>query len=70
VLEYLYEHPIVSVNEVKELIGTAYPAASQLVAKLEACGILTEITGQSRNRRFRYDEYVHLFSDAEVGRTF
>jgi Fic family protein len=66
VLEYLYEHPIVTVNQVKELIGTAYPAANQLVGKLETCGILTEFTGQSRHRRFRYEEYVQLFADPEL----
>jgi hypothetical protein len=26
-------------------------------------GILTEITGQARNRRFRYDAYVRFFDE-------
>jgi Fic family protein len=63
VLEYLYERPIVSVNQVKELIGTAYPAANTLVGKMEERGILREFTGQSRNRRFRYEDYIALFAD-------
>jgi Fic family protein len=61
VLEHLYQHPIVSVNEVQELIGTTYPAANDLVARLVECGILQEITGQARNRRFRYQSYIQLF---------
>jgi len=61
VLEHLYEHPIVSVSEVRSLIDTAYPAANKLVSNLERHGILREFTGQSRNRRFRYDAYVDLF---------
>ncbi|SFI87716.1 Fic family protein [Planctomicrobium piriforme] len=63
VLEHLYEHPYVSVNEVKELIGTTYPAANDLVARMEEDGILREATGQSRNRRFVYDGYIRLFDE-------
>jgi hypothetical protein len=67
VLEHLYEHPIVSVNEVQELIGTTYPAANDLVARLVDRGILQEITGQVRNRRFRYQSYIQLFYDSASG---
>jgi DNA-binding MarR family transcriptional regulator len=62
-LEYLFAHPIVSVNEVRQLIGTTYPAANDLVARLLKAGILNEVTGQTRNRRFRYDPYIQLFAD-------
>jgi DNA-binding MarR family transcriptional regulator len=66
VLERLYERPIVSVNEVRELTGTTFPAANSLVERLVKIGILTEVTGQARNRRFRYDDYVRLFDDADA----
>ncbi len=66
VLERLYEQPIMSVNEVRELTGTTFPAANSLVERLVKIGILTEVTGQARNRRFRYDAYVRLFDDAET----
>lgn len=45
------------------LIGTTYPAANDLVARLEEMGILREITGGARNRRFRYDRYVRLIEE-------
>ncbi len=61
-LEHLFEHPIVSVNQVRDLTGTTYPAANQLVERLTEAGILNEVTGQARNRRFRYDAYVQLFA--------
>jgi Fic family protein len=64
VIEQLYESPIVSVNEVQGLTGTSYPAANQLVSKLVEVGILTEITGQARNRKFRYQKYIDLFAGA------
>jgi cell filamentation protein, protein adenylyltransferase len=63
VLEALYERPIISVQDVETWTGTTYPAANQLVAGLAELGLLEEITGQYRNRRFRYSPYVQLFTD-------
>jgi Fic family protein len=63
VLEHLYKRPILSVNEVRDLIGTTYPAANQLVERMERLGILAEVTGQARNRQFEYAPYVHLFNE-------
>jgi Fic family protein len=63
VLEKLFDHPIMSVNDVKRLTRTTYPAANQLVQRFVERGILTEITGQARHRQFRYDAYVRLFDD-------
>lgn len=63
VLEHLYQHPIVAVTEIQDLNETSYPAANNLVAQLVAHGVLHEITGQKRNRRFIYSEYVELFYD-------
>jgi Fic family protein len=67
VLEHLYERPIVSVNEVRDLIGFTYTAANQLVDRLVEIGVLEEITGQARHRRFRYAAYIGLFDDAGRG---
>jgi Fic family protein len=64
VLEKLYTVPIVSVHEVQQLIGTSYPAANDLVTRLVKADILREITGQIRNRRFIYREYVDIFMDS------
>ena len=63
VLENLYQRPVMSTNDVKKLIGTSYPAANQLVAKLVDRGILNELTGNVRNRKFRYDGYINLFDE-------
>ncbi len=62
-LEHLYEKPIVSVNDVQELNRTAYPAANDLVTRFNELGILHEFTGQTRNRKFNYREYIQLFND-------
>src|SRR3954454_24797306 len=63
VLDRLYQHPIVSVSDVRSLTGTTFPAANQLVQRLVDLGILGEFTGQVRHRRFRYDAYVKLFDE-------
>ncbi len=63
VLDSLYRRPIVSVADVQEWIGTTYPAANQLVKRFVDRGILLEITGNARNRRYRYQPYVALFAE-------
>ncbi len=61
VLESLYAKPIVSVQELAERLQLTKAAANDVVARLTKLGLLREITGQKRNRRFRYDPYVALF---------
>lgn len=63
VLEKLYQRPITTVNDVQESIGTTYPAANDLVARMVDLGILKEMTGQARNRKFMYFQYIRLFSE-------
>ena len=66
VLDHLYERPIVSVTNVQGLTGTTYVAANSLVARLVDCDILQEFTGRSRNRMFRYKDYIDLFREPEA----
>lgn len=63
VLEHLYEHSIVSVNDVETLTGTTYQAANQLVSKFVESALLQEFTGQARNRKFVYRSYIDLFRE-------
>jgi Fic family protein len=67
VLESLYKRPIVSVNDVRDLIGTTYQAANQLVERMAQIGLVTEMTGQARNRLFQYAPYTRLFNDEQTG---
>lgn len=68
VLESLYQRPIVSVHDVQQITGTTYAAANTLVHRMVQQGVLAEMTGNARNRRFRYDSYIGLFTD-EMGET-
>ena len=38
-------------------------AANTLVKRLVEVGVLSEMTGFARNRRFRYAPYIALFSE-------
>ncbi len=67
VLESLFDRPIVTVNDVQKLIGTTYAAANSLVSRLVKLGVLGEMTGYARNRRFRYASYIALFNEAGPG---
>jgi len=60
-LDYLFEQPIVSVRMVERKLGCSYVTAGKLVDQFVELGLLREITGQQRNRRFRYEPYVALF---------
>lgn len=62
VLERLYEKPVVSVEDVRQITRTTFPAANDVVQRLVDLEILKEMTGQARNRRFLYAPYVALFS--------
>lgn len=63
VLESLFDGPTVAVNDVRRLTGTTFAAANALVSRLVELRILSEVTGQARNRRFRYAPYIALFAD-------
>ena len=67
VLESLFDRPIVAVGDVQKMTGTTYAAANSLVSRLVKLGVLQEMTGYARNRRFRYAPYISLFNDAGPG---
>ncbi len=62
-LESLYRRPIVSVQHAADTTKLAFPNANALIARMEELGLLREITGQKRNRRFAYRAYMDLFAD-------
>jgi Fic family protein len=61
-LDYLLEQPLLSVRLIEDRLNCSYGAANKLVAQFEAAGLLREITGGKRNRRYRYDPYLALFA--------
>jgi len=60
-LENLFLHPVVSVKYVANLLGMTHAGANILVRRMVDAGLLVEVTGNARNRAFRYGDYVDLF---------
>jgi len=65
ILEQLFDHPIVTVATVRSWLGITSAGANQLVSRLVEAGVLREITGYARTRRFRFDPYLRLFEEPE-----
>ncbi len=65
IMDRLFDHPIVTVATVRDWLDLTPPGANNLVRRLADIGLLREITGYARNRRFRFDPYLRLFEDRE-----
>lgn len=63
VLDKLFDQPIITVAIVREWLDVTPAGANTLVNRLVKIGVLSEITGYTRNRRFRFDPYLRLFED-------
>jgi len=68
VMDMLFNHPIVNVAHVRKWLKITPAGANNLVNRLVKVGLLREITGYARNRRFRFDPYLRLFEDPEEAR--
>jgi Fic family protein len=68
-LSTLFDRPLVNVNYLTRALGVSFPTANRLVARFEDLGLLREVTGQRRSRRFRYDPYLSLFDEPDQRET-
>jgi len=62
-LESLFHKPYVSVNDVAKEFNISFQTASTLVSQFEKAGILEEVTGRKRDKRYVYAEYVNILSE-------
>ncbi len=60
-LEDLYLHPVVSVNDVARVTNLTFASANELVKNFVGLEILREYTGRPRDRSFAYMPYLTLF---------
>lgn len=57
-LRELTSHPLITVSDVAGICGRTFANANLLVGRLEKLGLLREITGRRRHRRFLYSPYL------------
>lgn len=62
-LDHLYGTPYATASSVIEAIGVSQPTANALLTKLEANGILREITKQAWGKVYVYQPYMDLLRD-------
>jgi len=60
--ELLPMMPRFTIERVRQQLDTSFPTATAAITALEALGIVTEITGQKKNRSYSYQAYVDLLS--------
>lgn len=57
-LRELISHPLITVSDVARICGRTFANANLLVGRLEELGLLREVTGRRRHRRFLYSPYL------------
>ncbi len=55
--------PRLTIEQVRQRLATSFPTAAAAVKLLEELGIVTELTGQKKNRCFSYAGYVELLAN-------
>ena len=60
--ELLPVMPRFTIEQVRQKLETTFPTATAAVKLLEELGIVTELTGQKKNRSFSYSAYVELLA--------
>ncbi|OGB09426.1 MAG: cell filamentation protein Fic [Burkholderiales bacterium RIFCSPHIGHO2_12_FULL_65_48] len=58
--ELLPMMPRFTVERVRQQLGTSFPTANAAVQMLSELGIVTELTGQKKNRSYSYQPYIEL----------
>ena len=60
--ELLPKMPRFTVERVRQELNTSFPTANAAIKLLNALGIVTETTGQKKNRSFSYQGYIALLT--------
>lgn len=56
------QKPVVSVQEISDVLHISYNTATKYVKMMEELEILKQVNEQSRYRIFSYDKYLKIFT--------
>jgi len=62
-LNKLFYTPMVTIKDVETHFNVSYPTASSLIKQFVKIGILKEVSGQKRDKRFVYAAYMDILSE-------
>ena len=62
-LNALFLHPVITVKDAMSICELTKKASGELIESFEKAGILSELTGQTRNRIFAFNRYLELFQN-------
>ena len=57
---YLEKHPIIEIGKTAEDLSMAYNTVATAVLKFEALGIISLVRNQSRNKTYKYTQYIDV----------
>lgn len=58
----MYGQPIMTIRQIQDELGSSWQTANDLAVYLKDLGVLSEITGDAKNRKFALIDYFDLFN--------
>ena len=62
-VDHLFMNPLITIHGIRRLTGISHATAGRLVKQMMELGILHEITGYARNRKFLYKDYFDILKE-------
>ncbi|UCG93550.1 MAG: Fic family protein, partial [Candidatus Aerophobus sp.] len=62
-MDHLFMNPLITIHEIRRLTEISHATAGRLVKQMTELGILKEITGYARNRKFLYKDYFVILKE-------
>jgi Fic family protein len=62
-LNHLFYTPIITIAAIEKEFDISYPTAAHLIQQFVKIGILKEVTGKKRAKKYIYTKYVNILSE-------
>ncbi len=65
-VDHLFKHPIMDIRTAEKLLGCSYVTAASALQSFVKDGCVVEMTGQKRNKLFKFSGYLNLFESENL----
>lgn len=62
-IDHLFMNPLVTIKAIRRVTGVSDATAGRLAKQMIELGVLSEITGHARNRKFLYKDYFNILRE-------